>query len=179
MSLSFLLFFLLRKVRITHLLSSPSTAEPVWKMHEFLFTPQNCDFLPGWSNYQVTWGGLMSSFHVQTFFVPLCLWIFNCLLAVLQGQVDLMAFQSDSIWLCRWKNYEFTYRTAFFSFFFLFIKSQDLAQGRFEVVLSAAFLYSSHVPVSLSLPCLLRWFLSFIISRFFFIMSYCRSVFFF
>lgn len=67
--------------------------------------------------------------------------IFNCALAVLQGQVDLMAFQSASIcpeqlWIhvaCCW----------------VWIKGVEE-----RLKLSQVFFYSLCVPVSLSLPCL-------------------------
>lgn len=70
--------------------------------------------------------------------------IFNCALAVLQGQVDLMAFQSASI--CPEELW------IHVAYCWVLIKSVDFAQRTIEA--EPGLLYSWRVTVWLSLPCL-------------------------
>lgn len=81
------------------------------------------------------------------------------MLADFQGQVDLMAFQSASI--CPFEGGEGIMNSlivlqCYFLFYFLILESRDLVKGGTEVVSCAGFLYSSHVPESLSPSCLGR-----------------------
>lgn len=116
---------------------------------------KDSEFLSGQTNYQVTQERLMSLLHVHTFSLCHLLWhtegVFNCVLAVLQGEVDLMASLSASI--CPeelWFHIMYCW---------VLITSRDSAVGMIELH-PAGFLYSWHAPVWLSLHFVLVYFFS-------------------